>query len=50
MLRRAVAGREVAASFTILGPEEAKGFPAGANVENCPKCHARKEACICPGA
>jgi len=34
-------------AFTILGPGEAKGFAAGANVEKCPKCHARVEACIC---
>jgi len=35
------------AEFTILGPGEAKGFPAGDNVRKCPKCHARAEACIC---
>ena len=34
--------------FTILGPGEAKGFPAGSNVPGCPKCGARIEACICP--
>jgi ADP-ribosylglycohydrolase len=34
-------------SFTLLGPGEAKGFGAGDNVEKCPKCGARKEACIC---
>ncbi|MCX7805511.1 MAG: ADP-ribosylglycohydrolase family protein [Planctomycetota bacterium] len=39
---------ETAASFTILGPDEAKGFPAGDNVRKCPKCAARIEACICP--
>ncbi|MFH0922064.1 MAG: ADP-ribosylglycohydrolase family protein [Fibrobacterota bacterium] len=33
--------------FTILGPGEAKGFPAGDNVIKCPKCQARIEACIC---
>jgi len=33
--------------FTMLGPGEAKGFAAGANVATCPKCHARTEACIC---
>ena len=33
--------------FTMLGPGEAKGFPAGDNVEKCPRCHARVEACIC---
>lgn len=35
-------------SFTVLGPNEAKGFPSGANVPTCPRCGARKEACICP--
>ncbi|MCX7600067.1 MAG: ADP-ribosylglycohydrolase family protein [Armatimonadetes bacterium] len=35
-------------SFVILGPEEAKGYPAGVNVPTCAKCHARVEACICP--
>ena len=34
-------------SFTILGPGEAKGFPAGENVPMCNKCWARIEACIC---
>jgi len=34
--------------FTILGPGEAKGFPAGDNVPTCPKCRARVEACFCP--
>jgi ADP-ribosylglycohydrolase len=33
--------------FTMLGPGEAKGFPAGDNVEACPKCGARIEACFC---
>ncbi len=37
------------AAFTMLGPGEAKGFPAGNNVEMCPKCRARIEACICAG-
>ena len=40
-----VGGRTVA--FTMLGPGEAKGFGAGENVETCPKCRARVEACIC---
>ena len=35
------------AEFTMLGPGEAKGFPAGDNVRTCPGCHARVEACIC---
>ena len=38
---------EAKAAFTILGPDEAKGYPAGNNVATCPKCHARKEACVC---
>ena len=38
-------GKSVA--FTMLGPGEAKGFPAGDNVAKCPRCHARIEACIC---
>ncbi len=36
------------AVFTILGPNEAKGFAAGSNVPQCPKCWARVEACVCP--
>ncbi len=35
--------------FTVLGPGEARGFPAGGNVEKCPCCQARVEACICEG-
>ena len=38
-------GRSV--PFTVLGPREAKGFPAGDNVAKCPTCQARVEACIC---
>ena len=34
-------------AFAVLGPGEAKGFPAGDNVAMCPKCRARIEACIC---
>jgi len=40
-------GRTYDASFTILGPGAARGFPAATNVECCPRCHARKGACIC---
>ena len=36
-------------SFTMLGPGEARGFPAGDNVPRCPRCQARVEACICGG-
>jgi hypothetical protein len=32
--------------FTMLGPNEARGFPAGDNVPTCPRCRARVEACI----
>jgi ADP-ribosylglycohydrolase len=41
--------REARASFTVLGPGEAKGFPAGEIVPTCRRCGARKEACICRG-
>jgi ADP-ribosylglycohydrolase len=34
--------------FMVLGPSEAKGFEAGANVASCPRCRARVEACMCP--
>jgi ADP-ribosylglycohydrolase len=40
-----VAGGKVA--FTVLGPDEAKGYPAGANVPSCPGCGARVEECFC---
>jgi hypothetical protein len=33
--------------FVLLGPDEAKGFEAGKNVERCPRCGARAEACFC---
>ena len=36
-----------AVPFTVLGPGEAKGFPAGGNVPACPRCGARVEACLC---
>jgi ADP-ribosylglycohydrolase len=36
-----------AVPFTLLGPAEAKGFPAGENVAKCPRCGARVEACMC---
>ena len=39
-----------AVEFTVLGPGEAKGYPAGDNVKKCPKCWARIEACICEPA
>jgi len=43
-----VGGRSYQAEFTVLGPDEAKGYPAAANVEYCPVCHGRKGSCICP--
>ncbi|MFH0965386.1 MAG: ADP-ribosylglycohydrolase family protein [Planctomycetota bacterium] len=36
-----------AAHFTILGPDEAQGFPAAENVPTCPRCRARLPACVC---
>jgi len=39
---------ELSASFTILGPGEAQGYPCNVNVPKCPRCGARKEGCICP--
>lgn len=35
------------AVFTMLGPNEAMGVMAGANVALCPNCRARQEACVC---
>ncbi len=35
------------AEFGMLGPGEAKGFPAGDNVKMCGQCRARIEACMC---
>jgi len=43
-----VKGQRYRASFTVLGPEEAIGYPAGANVPTCPRCGAWERACICP--
>lgn len=40
-------GNLLTATFTMLGPGEAKGYAAGQNVPGCPRCHARLEACIC---
>ena len=33
--------------FALFGPDEAKGYEAGACVSTCPGCHARVEACMC---
>jgi ADP-ribosylglycohydrolase len=38
---------QLTAGFVILGPGDAKGFPAGVNVEYCPVCHGRKGSCLC---
>ncbi|MHC4716878.1 MAG: hypothetical protein ACYS5V_07910, partial [Planctomycetota bacterium] len=35
------------ADFVVLGPGEAGGYEAGANVPSCPHCRARIEACMC---
>ena len=44
-IRVRVDGDEV--DFTLLGPDQARGFPAGENVPACPTCGARVEACMC---
>ena len=40
-------GISASAGFALLGPGEAKGFPAVDNVEKCPRCQAWIGACIC---
>jgi hypothetical protein len=40
-------GQSLTAAFTLLGPGEAQGYPCGVNVPGCPRCGARKEACVC---
>ena len=40
-------GRTTRSQFTILGPAEARGFPAVDNVAKCPRCGAWEGACIC---
>ncbi len=40
-------GRTVPARFVILGPGEARGFPAVDNVPRCKRCGAWEGACIC---
>jgi hypothetical protein len=42
-----VAGRSWRTEFTVLGPDDAKGWPAAVNVEYCPVCHGRKGSCLC---
>jgi len=41
------AGEPVTATFTLLGPGEAQGYPCNVNVPKCERCGARKEACVC---
>ncbi|MGC9317334.1 MAG: ADP-ribosylglycohydrolase family protein [Armatimonadota bacterium] len=41
-------GRALEASYPMLGPDEAPGFPCATGVETCPECTARAAACICP--
>ena len=38
----------ISATFTMLGPGEAVGYPCNVNVPRCPTCGARKDACVCP--
>jgi len=38
----------VRATFGLLGPGEALGYPCNVNVPKCERCGARKEACVCP--
>jgi hypothetical protein len=33
--------------YTVLGPEEARGFSVAENVPTCCQCGARVEACLC---
>jgi len=40
--------QRITATFVMLGPGEARGYPANQNVPTCPNCRARKEACVCP--
>jgi len=46
-VRANVKGRQYESEFVILGPEEAKGYPAPDNVAGCPTCHGRLGACLC---
>jgi len=43
----AVGGAERSASFVVLGPGAATGFPASVNIEKCPTCSGRKGSCVC---
>ncbi len=46
-VRVKVDGRELQASYLMLGPGAAPGYPCGVQVPKCPNCHARLESCIC---
>jgi len=35
------------AKFRVLGPQEARGYPAARNVPVCPKCRGMEGYCIC---
>jgi hypothetical protein len=35
------------ARFRVLGPQEARGYPATQNVPTCPKCWGMQGYCIC---
>jgi hypothetical protein len=35
------------ADFRILGPQEARGYPAAENLPRCPECHGLKGYCLC---
>jgi hypothetical protein len=35
------------ASFRVLGPQEATGYPAAQNVPTCPTCHGMQGYCLC---
>ncbi|MHC4787798.1 MAG: ADP-ribosylglycohydrolase family protein [Planctomycetota bacterium] len=39
-----------AATFRILGPQEAQGFPAATNLPYCPKCQGLEGYCLCTRA
>ncbi|MHC5034422.1 MAG: ADP-ribosylglycohydrolase family protein [Planctomycetota bacterium] len=43
-------GGEQRAEFRILGPQEARGFPAVTNVPYCPKCQGMEGYCLCTRA
>jgi hypothetical protein len=40
-------GKKHQVTFAVLAPDAARGYPAGANIEYCPKCQGRKGSCLC---